>query len=106
MRRPTQILLWTPHNLASVGALRVQIPTLPSPGGLNVIRKEAWLFCRTNSGVRLCWELEAPNGPKGPSHHDLASRGAQKLRQWSRPHALTVQGYLAHKKQPPPRTLP
>jgi len=25
---------------------------------LNVIRKEAWLFCRTIFGVRLCWELE------------------------------------------------
>ena len=34
-------------------------------GGLNVIRKEAWLFCRTSSGVRLCWELEEPKGPKG-----------------------------------------
>ena len=33
--------------------------------GLNVIRKEAWLFCRTSSGVRLCWELEKPKGPKG-----------------------------------------
>ena len=35
-------------------------------GGLNVIRKEAWLFCKTSSGVRLCWELEEPQGPKGP----------------------------------------
>ena len=32
---------------------------------MNVIRKEAWLFCRTSSGVRLCWELEEPKGPKG-----------------------------------------
>ncbi|KAJ1475867.1 hypothetical protein T484DRAFT_3141887 [Baffinella frigidus] len=24
-----------------------------------------WLFCRTSSGVRLCWELEEPQGPKG-----------------------------------------
>ena len=30
-----------------------------------MIRKEAWLFYRTISGVRLCWELEEPNGPKG-----------------------------------------
>ena len=36
------------------------------PRGLNVIRKEAWLFCRISSGVRLCWELEKPEGPKGP----------------------------------------
>jgi len=30
-----------------------------------VIRKEAWTFYRTISGVRLCWELEEPKGPKG-----------------------------------------
>ena len=34
-------------------------------GGLDVIQKEAWAFFRTSSGVRLCWELEEPNGPKG-----------------------------------------
>jgi hypothetical protein len=33
--------------------------------GLDVIRKEAWSFYRTISGVRLCWELEEPKGPKG-----------------------------------------
>jgi len=27
--------------------------------------KEAWPFYRTSSGVRLCWELEEPKGPKG-----------------------------------------
>ena len=31
----------------------------------DVIRKEAWLFYRTSSGGRLCWELEGPQGPKG-----------------------------------------
>ena len=25
------------------------------PGGLDAIRKEAWPFYRTSSGVRLCW---------------------------------------------------
>ena len=35
-------------------------------GGLDVIRKDAWSFYRTTSGVRLCWELEEPEGPKGP----------------------------------------
>ena len=46
--------------------------------GLDVIRKEAWPFYRTSSGVRLCWELEEPKGPKvrtgyhGPSA-DLGS---------------------------------
>ena len=34
----------------------------PRTGGLDVIRKEAWPFCRTISGVRLCWELEEPRG--------------------------------------------
>ena len=29
-----------------------------------MIGKEAWSFYRTISGVRLCWELEEPNGPK------------------------------------------
>ena len=28
-----------------------------------MIRKEAWPFYKT--GVRLCWELEEPKGPKG-----------------------------------------
>ena len=33
----------------------------------DVIRKEAWSFYRTISGVRLSWELEEPKGPKGSS---------------------------------------
>jgi len=36
-------------------------------GGPDVIRKEAWSFYRTISGVRLCWELEEPKGPKEAS---------------------------------------
>jgi len=36
---------------------------------VDVIRKEAWPFYRTISGVRLCWELEEPKGPKGPHQH-------------------------------------
>ena len=35
------------------------------PGGADVIQKEAWSFYRTISGVRLCWELKEPKGPKG-----------------------------------------
>ena len=34
-------------------------------GGLDVIRKEAWPFYRTISGVRLYRVLEEPKGPKG-----------------------------------------
>ena len=33
-------------------------------GGVDVIRKEAWSLYRTISGVRLCWELEEPKGPR------------------------------------------
>ena len=33
-------------------------------GGLDAIRKEAWPFYRTISGVRLCWELEEPKTTK------------------------------------------
>ena len=47
-------------------------------GGPDVIRKEAWSFYRTISGVRLWWELEEPEGPKG---HDRD----QKIKEESRP---------------------
>ena len=30
-----------------------------------MIRKEAWSFYRTTSGLRLYWELEDPKGPQG-----------------------------------------
>jgi hypothetical protein len=33
-------------------------------GGPDVIRKEAWSFYRTISGVCLSWELEEPKGPE------------------------------------------
>ena len=64
-----------------------QIPFLPrssAPGGLNVIQKEAWLCCRTCSGVRLCWELEEPQGPRYPieNHHLAASREPSALEGW------------------------
>ena len=42
----------------------------PGKGGLDVIRKEAWPFYRTSSGVRLCCELEEPKGPKGPGEQE------------------------------------
>ena len=43
----------------------VSTEILCTGGGLNVIRKEAWLLCRTSSGVCLCWELEKPKGTTG-----------------------------------------
>ena len=33
-----------------------------------MIRKVAWPFYRTISGVRLYWELEEPKGPKSIRH--------------------------------------
>ena len=65
-------LLWTPHNLACLGALRAQIHCTYKPP---YPTKQIWLALRNPE----C-------GPAGP------------------PPALTtgVQGYLAHKKQPPP----
>ena len=41
------------------------LPRSSVQGGRYVIRKEAWSLYRTSSGVRLCWELEKPKGPKG-----------------------------------------
>ena len=34
-------------------------------GGHHVIQKDAGLFYRTNSSVRLWWEFKEPKGPKG-----------------------------------------
>ena len=42
-------------------------------GGLNGIRKEAWLFCKTSSGVRLCWEPQGPKGPRTPPRRGCLS---------------------------------
>jgi len=41
-------------------------------GGPDVIRKEVWPFYRIISGVRLCWELAEPNGPKGEARGPAA----------------------------------
>ena len=49
-------------------------------GGADVIRKEAWPFYRTISGVRLCWELEEPKGPKRRSREqDLLNAFAERI---------------------------
>ena len=37
-----------------------------------MIRKKAWPFYGTSSGVRLCWELDESKGPKG---RDLLPHG-------------------------------
>jgi len=58
---------------SSLPVLQIQCPQNGSKnipilftGGLDLIRKEAWLFYRTSSGVRLCWEFEEAKGPQGP----------------------------------------
>ena len=59
-------MVFLQNNLRRPPMLELEEPKGPKgPGGLNVIRKEAWLSCRTSSGVRLCWELEQPKEPKG-----------------------------------------
>ena len=67
-----------------------------------MVRKEAWPFYRTISGVRLCWELEEPQEPTG-------TRGSQNLCLRVRDQAsasaskrIGLQGFLAHKKPPTP----
>jgi len=66
-----------------------------------VIRKEAWSFYGTISGVRLCWELEEPKGPKVLWTQAVIAphKGLQR-------DSVTLQGYLVHTNPPPPRTLP
>ena len=63
--------------------------SLSSTGGLDVIRKEAWPFYRTSSGVRLFWQLAEPKRPKG-----RADEGQSHLEE-ERP-ASGLHGYLAH----------
>jgi hypothetical protein len=72
--------------------------TILYTGGPVVIRKEAWSFYKTSSGVRLCWELEEPKEPKkdrtisgvrlcwnlaepkGPQGQKIAPKGSKKDR--------------------------
>ena len=68
-----------------------------------MIRKEAWSFYRTSSVVRLCWELEEPEGPKVnlaclPKRLNAEAHRCETSGQ--------LQGYLAHKKQHPPLRPP
>ena len=56
-------------------------PEKACTGGADVIRKETWPFYGTISGVRLCWELEQPNGPEGqePSLRNEPASGTKLL---------------------------
>jgi len=48
----------------SYARLRIPVAAILCTGGADVIRREAWPFYRTISGVRLCWELKEPQGTK------------------------------------------
>ena len=65
--RPPQAALRTAGVLFKAYTLRTGEPAaaILCTGGADVIRKEAWPFYRTIFGVRLCWELEEPEGPTG-----------------------------------------
>jgi len=69
----------------------------------DVIRKEAWPFYRTIPGVRLCWKLEEPKGPKG-AIVSCPIVGGPSVESQKEPFSLfsALQGYLAHKKLHPP----
>ena len=65
-------------------------------GGPDVIRKEAWPFDRTISGVRLWWELEEPEGLPGRTRPRRASRKNTLIRNCLSlgPHRCTVEPCL------------
>jgi len=73
--------------------------------GLDVIRKESWPFHRTIAGVRLCWELEEPQGPicKPASGSLASSRSSTHWKEdaWG---ADTYRGTSPIRNRPPPRT--
>ena len=58
--------------------VRTRRLSIPFRGAMNVIREESWLFCTTSSGVRLCWELEEPQGPNGESEAADAGAGVPR----------------------------
>ena len=51
---PRQNLIWTPQNLASLGAFRVQIPTLFGPAGFD------WSEHRDTSPFRFHGRVRCP----------------------------------------------
>ena len=54
--------LWAFSRLAGPGVCECVSLWHNGTGGPDVIRKEAWPFYSTIFGVRLCWELEEPQG--------------------------------------------
>ena len=81
---------------SALGSHSSRLPRSSVQGGFDVIRNDAWPFYRTISGVCLCWELEEPKGPQGSRDGHRAPPPEEVLLQ------AVLQGYIAHKKQPPP----
>ena len=61
-----------------------------------MIRKEARLFCRTSSGVRLCREIEEPKRPKEPETRTQVGGAAQVVGQMAWGGALCRAENRAH----------
>ena len=86
-----------------------------------MIRKEAWPFYRTISGVRLYWVLEQPKGPKGLWRSECVDSGGAQFASWwytkhlhlgfglqgsgFRVQGLLVMGYRGTPHKKLPRTL-
>ena len=82
-------------------------------GGLDVIREEAWPSYRTRSGVRLCWELEEPKGPKriwSQPHNSGSEALLQVMSTWDlspdSPSRPGHGGWFLPRKAVTPRSLP
>jgi len=71
-------LLWTPHNLASVGTLRAQIPTESASAGLC---GAAATSAKMRSGARCCCEeLRCEDQVlDGPASGEKGSKGRNAL---------------------------
>ena len=89
----------TPSGPSTSEAIRSKNGSLTCTGGPGVIQKEAWPFYRAISGVRLCWELEEPEGPKGPPP---SSSTAPSPSASSRP--TSYRGTSLIRNRRPPRT--
>ena len=73
---PLKALQWGVFHLIRT-AVQIVAQKSPHAHSTGYVRNEAWLSCRTSSGVRLCWELEEPKGLKGAAYRgrSTGSRG-------------------------------
>ena len=82
--------LWTPQVCGPTSEVQQRFSRL----------REAWPVCRTSSDVRLCWELEEPEGPEGPFSHP--HRSARCPSSTILRTKKTTEGSLTLKKTLPP----